>query len=543
MQAVSSNLCRMCATEKGGWKCADCRIPLCNNCKVLHTNVPLCKDHKIVPAEETGTVIDREVLCEKHKDQNIFLNCRECEELICIKCKVTKHESHRTETIEATLERVLPEIEGYCEKIKRLIADIDQNKNELETWKSEVKADFQKCRKDAAMQLQKIIDRATEDYNNLMKELDIREEEAAERITLDRKKEFEQLVEWMKICTEMTKGVTLIDEIQSSLGDRMKELAKLETIVSNDYVQVPEMVLGVGNFSVEENVIGEIQYTTVKMLQGKLEANWRNPKKPFKDILEGDFKQNKEIKLKHWCKRISFIRGDIWAAVDGANCIQVIDIEGNIRREIDCSFKPYSVKQAPWGEIIAASPTGLHLLFPDGTVQSTICGDAFSDVSFFGEEIIGLNISKRVLQTYSRSGDGVWRHSGDIGASKGIGSHACDSVVTSDNEIVFNMWGNSTSHYYKCVGKTGQRMDFSSRKQAMNMPFVCGVDSTGAVLVAGFHTQTIQIHGRDDQWSVIRIDPISSHLPRDFLYDADTDTVWVLTWKKGCFLMKLERSH
>ena len=77
---------------------------------------------------------------------------------------------------------------------------------------------------------------------------------------------------------------------------------------------------------------------------------------------------------------MSLIEGDIWAAVPSAKCIQVIDEEGNIKREISCKYKPYSVKKAPWGDITVASNRGLHIVCPDGTVQSTICGDAFYDV-------------------------------------------------------------------------------------------------------------------------------------------------------------------
>ena len=128
---------------------------------------------------------------------------------------------------------------------------------------------------------------------------------------------------------------------------------------------------------------------------------------------------------------MTYIKGDIWVAVSEMNpnnCIQVIDVEGNIKRDIRCAFEPFSVKQAPWGDIIVASDTGLHVLCCGGIVQSTICGDVFFDLSFFGEEVVALNGSREILQTYSRSDDGEWRHSGDIAASQGIGSNI-DSVV------------------------------------------------------------------------------------------------------------------
>ena len=85
-------------------------------------------------------------------------------------------------------------------------------------------------------------------------------------------------------------------------------------------------------------------------------------------------------------------------------------------------------------------------------------------------------------------------------------------------------------------------MEFSSSQQAMDYPFVCGVDFTGAVLVADYGNKTFQVHETDDQWSVVSVDPISSHKPRDLLYDADTDSIWVLKHHGLSFyITKLER--
>ena len=289
-------------------------------------------------------------------------------------------------------------------------------------------------------------------------------------------------------------------------------------------------------------MIGERQYTSSRILKLQNAPNTMCPEKPFKAILQGKFKLSKQIELKKLCLRISFIQGDIWGALYLDNCILVINLKGNTKREIKCLFEPYSVKEAPWGDIIVAGNPGLYMLSPVGTVQSTICGDTFCYVCFLGEEIVGINNSKKVLQTYSRSVDGHWRHSGDIEESRGIGSCICDSVVTSKNEV-FTMWGRSRSHYYKCVGKTGQRMEFSSSKQVMDWPFVCGVDSTGVVLVADHHNKTFQIHETDGQWSEVRMESIRSHCPFNFLYHSDTNTVWVVTEDdNGSFyLTKLER--
>ena len=80
----------------------------------------------------------------------------------------------------------------------------------------------------------------------------------------------------MKTCTKSAKGVTLMHEIQTSLGKRLKELAEIKTIVkSQDKLNLPELVLNEWNFPVEQNVIGQIRYTAVTVL--KNQADCRNP--------------------------------------------------------------------------------------------------------------------------------------------------------------------------------------------------------------------------------------------------------------------------
>ena len=104
-------------------------------------------------------------------------------------------------------------------------------------------------------------------------------------------------------------------------------------------------------------MIGDVNYTNVNVLRAQEQNNYRNPEKPFKDILEGNFEESQQTKLKNWCKRMSPIHGDIWVAVSNAKCIQVIDREGHIR-DITCTFQPYLVIEAPWGDIIAGTTTG-----------------------------------------------------------------------------------------------------------------------------------------------------------------------------------------
>ena len=81
-----------------------------------------------------------------------------------------------------------------------------------------------------------------------------------------------------------------MSEIQTGLGKRMKYVAEIKIIAkSQDRVSLPKLVHSGGNFSMEDNVIGEIQYLSVKLLQVQQQTDSRCPEKPFKEILQGKF--------------------------------------------------------------------------------------------------------------------------------------------------------------------------------------------------------------------------------------------------------------
>ena len=531
----------MCLKEHPDWKCLDCKTFLCQNCKTLHLRVPLLRGHQVIKAgDEKDVVIDRLVFCEKHADQPIILNCRECEEPLCIKCKVTRHETHKTETVEDTLERVLPDVEGYSEQIKLLVADIDTNKDELDAKKLELKAAFEKCRNDGEAKLQQIIDTATEDYNALVKELEIREEEELEKLRIDQRKEFESLLDWMTTCNKSAKGVILMEQVQSGLGRRMKQIAYMNTIEeSTERLKFPSLVINEGTNLLVNNIIGQIEYGSSKILNKQKQIDPRIPDVPFKEILNKNFKIDKEVKLKGRCTRMSMVCGDIWAPIPDGKCIQVIDLDGNIKHDIACTFQPYSVKEAPWGEIIVAAASGLFVMFPDGKVDATISNDSFCDVSFHDDEIIGLNRTKKVLQSFCKSDAEEWKYSGDIESSEGTGSYSEESVVVSEQNVVFTMNGKSSSHFHICEGKTGGRLNFTSNQQAMKTPYVCGVDFTGGVLVADCNNKQFQLFDADKTWSVFKIPCISAYHPFDFLYDAETDKIVVLLHPNTVKILKM----
>ena len=146
-ESDTKHACEQCLEVDSEWKCLDCKIKLCKKCHSNHVRIPLLRGHRVLPLDaETEMMIDRLVFCSKHNDQPIVFNCGDCEVLLCINCKVTQHESHKTETVEDTLKRILPEVSRCVEEVKQHISNISENKGELQSTMDEVKTAFAKAR-------------------------------------------------------------------------------------------------------------------------------------------------------------------------------------------------------------------------------------------------------------------------------------------------------------------------------------------------------------------------------------------------------------
>ena len=106
-EELNEVLCEVCSEEssKGSDKipsatmyCVDCNQKLCAQCSRPHKRM---KDgaHQVIAlgAEIKQERIQlRESSCDKHKDEQVELYCRDCRENICVLCIPAKHENHNS---------------------------------------------------------------------------------------------------------------------------------------------------------------------------------------------------------------------------------------------------------------------------------------------------------------------------------------------------------------------------------------------------------------------------------------------------------------
>ena len=510
-ESGQEQLCDQCLEKKPQWKCMDCKIALCKKCQGIHLRVPLLKGHRVLPVNaETEMIIDRLVFCTKHSDQPIVFNCRDCEVPLCIKCKVTQHESHKTETIEDTLERILPEVSTCVEKVKEHIADIESNTEYVESKIKAIKDEFSQCRKQIKMAL------------------DVKEQEELQKLQgwLNKKVEYGQLVEWVSTCNETAKGVSLMGEIQTGLFGKLKKVSSsLKMSDTRFHLDFPEFNLSDAKDQMR-NV--EVMYKPSSVFKAPV-VDGRTPPVLYTTMFSKQLVSQKEVHLKGRCTRISIIDGNIWAPVPGNNIIQIFNLKGEELPLIKFNSGPRSVKQLVDGSIIVASDSGIFTIKADGTCGDQLQGtsSSFSDFSVGEEMMVAVNYGNNNAVYFTKA-EGKWSQKGII--SKSYNTNRSEDTVLVNNEVFLTHLSQNSSiitkynQHYQNVGTC------QSSQLNMNYPQIVGSDTSGNILIADYNNARFQLYNpSNNQWQLVSntLVPHGSQ-PLDLLYDNE-GSVWILS--------------
>ncbi|XP_052792772.1 uncharacterized protein LOC128226766 isoform X2 [Mya arenaria] len=98
--------CDMCDEFKSmRARCLSCQASMCSTCIDHHRKMRICADHELQNWEKYQLQIapsgppplpDAKQRCKTHRDEKLQFYCKACLKPLCINCKLTKHEGHKT---------------------------------------------------------------------------------------------------------------------------------------------------------------------------------------------------------------------------------------------------------------------------------------------------------------------------------------------------------------------------------------------------------------------------------------------------------------
>lgn len=522
--------CAQCLSTEGTWKCFDCKISLCSQCKMGHWRIPLLRHHNIVEREKVCELfVDRIVFCGYHIEEPIKFSCADCDTPICIKCKVTRHDNHKTETIEENLKRMLTDINTEKNDITKKIASIDQNIQEFTEFKESLKKSVLQAKGEAKNRLNDVIRKAEAEHDELVKQLDAKEKQGMTDLNevlkerQNKRAEYEQVLSWVSLCVDTAKGVTLMTEIHDSLLHKLRIVRKEfcpGCFIRVDFPwieSIPKM---------DKKLLGKVKDS------GKFLFRVRMTSCVNRGVILPDNFSSLDVsnsnQLSSRCTRIGLVNNDIWCPFPDNHQIEIFSTSGETNGKIDMTNNiecPRSVQQAATGDILLASDSGIHKLNDDGSISNEVTQGKFSDISIDSDMFVALQYDTSEVWVFYFDGN-KWKNAfkfhTDVQFIEPDHTIRCDI----ENQCVF-IAGSDCVKKYRLTGDEMANFD------GFSWPFLCYRDEKGVILVADSGNKQFKCITEDTCKMVSEV-PYS---PYCCVYDSHHQ-IWVVNNYEGNSLTK-----
>ena len=324
--------------------------------------------HTIVDLkDEQEMVVDHLVFCQTHSNEPIKLFCQVCQMPICMTCKVTEHDSHQTQTIEKTLEEMMPQIEQSFVDVDDQLEGLEKSVDVLDNQIKETNEAFNNCVLQVEETAASRIADIKGEEKKLKLELENRREEELRKLQQkkgdleSKKKEGENVKQVVRGSLDRARHATLLTHlVHGGLKDKLQDVSQqkgetLKVTVAEPAVSSREVewralgqrgLLGCITF---KNVNVNLQSSSACTIGGDVFRHWDVD---LENFFQQQFSKVCDIKLPDQCTRLSVIKEQVWAPRTNGN-INVYNKDGNFTKTINMN-QPMSVTEAHNGDVIVA---------------------------------------------------------------------------------------------------------------------------------------------------------------------------------------------
>ncbi|XP_041373634.1 uncharacterized protein LOC121386705 [Gigantopelta aegis] len=235
--------CDVCE-HKASHVCHECEFALCESCVKYHKSIPVTKSHSLIQLGDQSkdkSFVVREAYCVKHSSEKLRFYCSLCGKVICLHCKLTAHEGHKTEDI--------------CDVVATARSSLVETKEKLEKYLPGIKKPLEMIHSDHANALS-ACDSVSDQINTFADHL-------VERINKIRTKAMERLKdERQRSAKEFTGAKELMQSHEEFLNCQIAHITDLLThgldcdVLTAD-AEMRERLIEVQNMDLEVSITHE----------------------------------------------------------------------------------------------------------------------------------------------------------------------------------------------------------------------------------------------------------------------------------------------
>ena len=518
-------------------KCVDCKIELCDNCKISHLKIPTLSDHICVNLKDTSQkVVDRLHFCESHNKPFDF-HCADGEKLICSKC-IRDHSNHFIELIEATQKCLSEEISQmtkrtwkYCEVLQKNISGIRQKIDE-------VNKSFENCNTVLEKQLDLLIEKITTVKKRMETEVSQQQEnvismlQETKHILECKLARGEHLHAVASVTLENASSLSLISEIKNGLASSLNNFihAKTEAPVffTIPVLQVPKL---------DENSLETLQELFCKLKNSTSRLNITShgavvqfyPVTSFPDVFDGELVRECRIDNLEHSFKLSYINGKLWLPQNQQ--INVYSVDGTLEKVLTKDEYIWTVKMVDNGHIIFAGEDGLYYRRGEDGESIQITREPVHDIYCCGDMLAALKCRCSSVDIFQLNELFDWdtddhecqwklKHSFQLDM---CGDGTLDTIQLTEAHLFVYLFGKGKALTYTHAGKLVSEVNFEED----TCPLFCQCDSTGDLLLVSFARGELEIITADWKQVKKRIRSEDINYPWDAVIDSDSN-IWVL---------------
>ena len=513
-QSKNCQLCDEGTAIAAVWTCVNCKTDLCEACQRRHKRTPNCKAHTYRPCD-VETTLDINCYCEVHPDHVIDLYCVDCNRCICLKCKVTDHDGHKSETIAAGIERLTPVMNKKLESVLKDIEKLKYEETCLQNQIPVVKTQFQEVKEEYRKSKDALILSIEKQYQAIVKTLDGYEQDNLKLIEVAFEKNEAQkvvkqnIVDICKTTLTTATGCSLLKGLTEGLMQKVSEEEKKPVLHAEVKLKHPVFeknpdVVNTQIFLKEPSVTNDF----------KVFFPWkvRELSVTFNEITSQVGECVHTVDLLGHPYRLSVVDSDIWIpSCTETGDFEVFNISSKTRTLMECDAQAEEVIsfcETHTGHVMAACRNGLFTLNTQGELQFKLADGLFTDVCTNGEKIFAVQYNTCEVQVYTLTSN-RW-------------SKETEFPVKDRNDTMKTLHVVSDSVYVSCADKNaiykyslqGEFLEeygdgSGEALGAFNVPFVSGTDSEQALIVCDCKNDRVQVRSRQGDWKQYTLEGVT----------------------------------
>jgi hypothetical protein len=233
--------------------CIECQQKFCESCVNVHRRMRSLQGHTLLEIGDDGKVPEAvgkmlTVHCDKHLNEALKLYCFDCNEVICMVCFATSHQSHKCSEIDAVSEDFRSQMTGDIQNMSKTAKDCRDLIKEQEKKRDDLNNVVRGIEKkicDMAEKMKKMID---SEKLKLLQELSTFKE--------DRMKQVQHVVEIIEQHAQFADSLAKYTEELRSKGTASAVAQQIRALHDRAYELVK-----FGHIKMEMNDLGSIEVT------------------------------------------------------------------------------------------------------------------------------------------------------------------------------------------------------------------------------------------------------------------------------------------